>query len=92
LHRVAFQFFSKSLSGRYLRSAKNLQNPLGVLGLIEGKNHGKEKILLVRKKGPQEDIIAGYFKAMNEVDRKPLLNIQTIILDSIFTIQSLQKN
>jgi hypothetical protein len=55
------------------------------------QNHGKEKILLVRKKGPQEDIIAGYFKAMNEVDRKPLLNIQTIILDSIFTIQSLQK-
>jgi hypothetical protein len=55
------------------------------------QNHGKEKILLVRKKGPQEDKIAGYFKAMNEVDRKPLLNIQTIILDSIFTIQSLQK-
>jgi hypothetical protein len=55
------------------------------------QNHGKEKILLIRKKGPQEDKIASYFKAMNEVDHKPILNIQTIILDSIFTAQSLQK-
>jgi hypothetical protein len=55
------------------------------------QNHGKEKILLIRKKGAQEDIIASYFKAMNEADLKPKLNIQTIILDSIFSTASLQK-
>ena len=55
------------------------------------KNHGKEKVLLIRKKGLQEDKIAAYFKEMNEVDRKPLLNIQTINFDSNFTTEYLQK-
>ena len=55
------------------------------------QNHSKEKILLIRQKGSQEDKIAGYFKAMNEADRKPLLNIQTINFDSTFSTEYLQK-
>jgi len=42
------------------------------------ENHGTDKIFLVRKKGPQEDKIADYFKEINMQDGKPLLNIQTL--------------
>ncbi|MBC7890128.1 MAG: ABC transporter substrate-binding protein [Ferruginibacter sp.] len=55
------------------------------------QNHGADRIFLIRKKGLQEDKVAGYFKTMNEPDRKPLLNIQTINLDSSFSSTYLQK-
>ncbi len=55
------------------------------------QNHGTDKIFLFRKKGSQEDKVAAYFKAINEPDRKALLNIQTINIDSSFTPAYLQK-
>jgi len=42
------------------------------------QNHGTDKIYLFRQAGQQEDMVAGYFRQMNEPDGKPLLNIQTI--------------
>ena len=48
------------------------------------QSHGTDKIFLCRKSGTQEDKVAGYFKAINEQDGKPLLNIQTLMLDSNF--------
>jgi len=55
------------------------------------QNHGSDKIILVRKKGLQEDKVISYFKTMNEPDRKPLLNIQTIDFDSSFSSLNLRK-
>ena len=55
------------------------------------QNHGTDRILLVRKKGLQEDKVAAYFKTSNEPDRIPLINIRTINLDSTFSSTSLQK-
>ena len=55
------------------------------------QNHGTDKIIMIRKKGLQEDKVAAYFKAINEPDRKPLLNIQIINLDSSFTSDHLKK-
>ena len=52
--------------------------------VIYFKNHGTDKILLVRKTGGQEDKVAGYFSTLNKPDGKSLLNIQTITLDSNF--------
>jgi hypothetical protein len=49
------------------------------------QNHGTDLIFLCRKKGSQEDKVAAYFKALNEQDGKPLLNIQTLSTDSSFT-------
>ncbi|MEP6616615.1 MAG: ABC transporter substrate-binding protein [Ginsengibacter sp.] len=46
------------------------------------QNHGTDKVYLVKKSGPQEDKIAGYFKTLNEQEGKPLLKIQTISVDS----------
>ncbi|MEP6676870.1 MAG: ABC transporter substrate-binding protein [Ferruginibacter sp.] len=46
------------------------------------QSHGTDKLFLIRKKGAQEDKVAGYFKSLNEQDGKPLLNIQTINIDS----------
>ncbi|UAY52656.1 ABC transporter substrate-binding protein [Ferruginibacter albus] len=46
------------------------------------QNHGTDKLFLVRKKGTQEDRIAGYIKKINEQDGKPLLNIQTLVYDN----------
>jgi hypothetical protein len=54
------------------------------------QNHSTDKIFLARKKGVQEDKIANYFKAMNEQDGKPLLNIQTIYFDSAMDENFLQ--
>jgi hypothetical protein len=54
------------------------------------QNHGTDKILLYRKKGQQEDRVAGYLKAANEPDGKPLLNIQTINIDSNFSSEALR--
>ena len=48
------------------------------------QNHGTDKILLARRTGSQEDKVAGYFSTMNKPDGKPLLNIQTIMIDSNF--------
>lgn len=48
------------------------------------QSHGTDNILHVRKKGSQEDRVAGYFNAINKPDGKPLLNIQTINIDSNF--------
>jgi Periplasmic binding protein len=50
------------------------------------QNHTTETIFLCRKKGAQEDKIADYFKNINEIDGKPLLDIQTINFDEDFTI------
>jgi hypothetical protein len=47
------------------------------------QNHGTDQIFLCRKKGGQEDRVAGYFKQLNEQDGKPLLNIKTLITDSL---------
>jgi hypothetical protein len=46
------------------------------------QNHGTDKIILLKKPGVQEDKIASYFKTQNEQEGKPLLNIQTIHVDS----------
>jgi hypothetical protein len=42
------------------------------------QNHGTDRIFLCRKSGSQEDKVARYFKMINEPDKKPLLDIQTI--------------
>jgi len=47
------------------------------------QNHGTDQIFLCRKKGSQEDKVAGYFKMLNEQDGKALLTIKTITSDSI---------
>ena len=46
------------------------------------QNHGTDKVILLKKPGVQEDKIASYFKILNEQEGKPLLNIQTIHIDS----------
>ena len=45
------------------------------------QNHGTDKIYLCRQKGKQEDMVASYFKMMNEPDGKPLLPIETLYMD-----------
>jgi hypothetical protein len=54
------------------------------------QSHGTDLIYLCRQKGMQEDKVAGYFKQLNEPDGKPLLNIQTLNTDSVFTTASIQ--
>lgn len=49
------------------------------------QKYGTEKIYLFKQPGEQESKIAAYFKALNEQEGKPLLNIQTINFDSIFS-------
>lgn len=56
------------------------------------QSHPTDKLFLLRKKGTQEDKIANYFKAINEQDGKPLLNILTIDIDSNFNADALAKN
>jgi hypothetical protein len=46
---------------------------------------------MVRKKGQQEDKIASYFKMINEPDNKPLINIQTVNVDSTISPDFLRK-
>ena len=46
------------------------------------QNHGTDKIIFLKKPGQQEDKIAAIFKMLNEQEGKPLLNIQTIRIDS----------
>lgn len=47
------------------------------------QNHGTDKLYLFRQKGSQEDMVANYFKQINERDGKPLLEIQTVNFDSV---------
>ena len=47
------------------------------------QNHGTDKVLLIRKKGFQEDKIASYFETINKPDGKPLLDIQTVNVELI---------
>ncbi|MDB5222549.1 MAG: hypothetical protein JWN83_1216 [Chitinophagaceae bacterium] len=49
------------------------------------QNHGTDKIILLKKAGQQEDKILSNFKLLNEQEGKPLLNIQTIYIDSTIT-------
>jgi len=49
------------------------------------QNHGTDKIYLFRQKGRQEDMVAAYFKQMNEQDGKPLLVMETINVDENLT-------
>lgn len=49
------------------------------------QNHGSDKIYLCRQKGRQEDMVASYFKMMNEHDGKPLLPIQVLNMDDNMT-------
>ena len=50
------------------------------------QTHGTDKIFLCSQKGKQEEMVAGYFKQLNELDGKPLLDIQMINLEgSSFT-------
>ncbi|MDQ6763110.1 MAG: hypothetical protein M3015_10860, partial [Bacteroidota bacterium] len=44
------------------------------------QKHGTDKIYLIKKKG--DDRVENYFKEINGVDGKPILNIKTIALDS----------
>lgn len=44
------------------------------------QKHGTDKIYLIKKKG--DDRIENYFKEINNVDGKPIINIKTINLDS----------
>lgn len=55
------------------------------------QNHGTDKIYLYKKPGAQEDKIAGFFKALNEQDGKPILNIQVISVDSTVSAFALKK-
>ncbi|MEO6253566.1 MAG: ABC transporter substrate-binding protein [Ferruginibacter sp.] len=45
------------------------------------QNHGTDKIYLCRQKGAQEDMVASYFKMINEQEGKPLLPIETLNVD-----------
>jgi hypothetical protein len=49
------------------------------------QNHGTDKIYLCRQKGKQEDMVAAYFKMMNEQDGKPLLPIEVLNMDDNVT-------
>ncbi len=49
------------------------------------QKHGTDNIYLCRQKGPQEDMVAAYFKQANEQDGKPLLHIQTLNFENNLT-------
>ncbi|MEO5781677.1 MAG: ABC transporter substrate-binding protein [Ginsengibacter sp.] len=46
------------------------------------QNHGTDKVIILKQRGAQEDKIVSTFKMLNEQEGKPLLNIQTIHIDS----------
>jgi hypothetical protein len=50
------------------------------------QNHGTDNIVHVRKKGSQEDRVAGYFNTVNRTDGGNLLKIKTLNLDSNFNL------
>ncbi len=49
------------------------------------QNNGTDKIYLCIKKGAQENMVAAYFKAINEATGKPLLPIETLNADNNLT-------
>ena len=49
------------------------------------QKHGTDKIYLCRQKGTQEDMVATYFKKINEQEGKPLLQIETLNADDILS-------
>lgn len=51
------------------------------------QRHGTDKIFLIKKKG--DNRIDNYFKSINTREGKPLLNINTIVLDSSISSYSL---
>lgn len=55
------------------------------------QTHGTDKIILCKKPGAQEDKIATIFKGLNEQDGKPILNIETISVDSAVSAFALRK-
>lgn len=55
------------------------------------QNHSADKIYLVKKTGKQESKIAEYFKALNEQESKPLLNIKIITIDSFISSSYFKK-
>ncbi len=55
------------------------------------QDHGTDQIFLCRQKGLQEDRVASYFKAINEQDGKPLLNIQTLNFDTLVSAGLLKR-
>lgn len=61
------------------------------------QTQAESNILLVRKPGTQEDVVAAYFKDLNYPDGKPLLTIKTVNLQNDFStlsqhIDSTRKN
>lgn len=54
------------------------------------QNHGTDKIYLCRQKGRQEDMVAAFFKQINEQDGKPLLPIEILNLDNNLTANYLK--
>lgn len=42
------------------------------------KNHPVHQLFYIRRSGPADDLLARYFKQLNDNNGKPLLNIQTI--------------
>jgi hypothetical protein len=54
------------------------------------KNHPTHQLLYVRKPGPMEDRLEGYFREMNTAGGKPLLNIQTFNAGDSVSIDRLQ--
>lgn len=53
----------------------------GIFGLLV-QNHSNDKIYLIKKKGVQEDKIAGYLKTLNEQEGRAMLSITVINADS----------
>lgn len=49
------------------------------------QKHGTDKIYLCRQKGPQEDMVASYFKQINEQDGKALLPMETLNFENNLT-------
>ena len=56
------------------------------------KNLGTNKIVLFRRKNPQDDRIADAIKAYNSSASGSVLNIQTVFLEDNFTSKDLQLN
>jgi len=50
------------------------------------QNNDEDNILLINKIGSQEDRAADYINNINKPDKKPLLTIQTITIDSNFNL------
>ena len=54
------------------------------------QNHGTDKIFLCRQNGKQEDMVAGFFKQINEQDGSTLLKIETLNFEQTVNIDFLK--